>query len=370
MRSSQALALEAILEKGFAERKPGGLLTGLGARLSIASDLPRRGQPREHLATGLDPLDRLLPGGLPRGRLVELSGRRSSGRFSIGLSALASVTSTGEPAALVDLGEHLDPQGAAASGVDLELLLWARPRRVKEALAAAEMLLAAGFPLVVADFGLSARGARFVPDAAWIRLARAVEAQGSSLLILTPYRMSGIAPDAVLTADASHPLWQGAGRTPRLLTGLSSRLTLQKNARVTSGQTREIRLSIFPPLPPGEGRGEGAPIANPLPTSAPAVAEGHVSRRERGGARGVSPRFTSAPAVAEGHVSRSERPAGRGEGKTTATPGSCHPEERSDEGSAPLRKLQSEIRTLSAAIQNPTGVFFQSSILNRQSPIL
>jgi hypothetical protein len=265
MRSSQALALKAILEKGLA-KKPGGLLTGLGARLSIASDLSRRGQPRERLATGLDPLDRLLPGGLPRGKLVELSGRRSSGRFSIGLAALASVTSTGEPAALVDLGEHLDPQGAAASGVDLELLLWARPRRVKEALAAAEMLLAAGFPLVVADFGLSARGARFVPDAAWIRLARAVEAQGSSLLLLTPYRMSGIASDAVLTADASHPLWQGAGRTPRLLTGLSSRLTLQKNARVTPGKAEELRLSISPqelPLPAGEGRGEG--VLLPLP---------------------------------------------------------------------------------------------------------
>ena len=265
MPSSQALALEAILEKGLA-KKPGGLLTGLGARISVASDLPRRGQPRERLATGLDPLDRLLPGGLPRGRLVELSGRRSSGRFSIGLSALASVTSTGEPAALVDLGEHLDPQGAAASGVDLELLLWARPRRVKEALAAAEMLLAAGFPLVVADFGLSARGARFVPDAAWIRLARAVKAQGSSLLILTPYRMSGIAPDAVLTADASHPLWQGTGRTPRLLTGLTSRLTLQKNARLAPNQSRELRLLL--PLSPGEGRGEGATIANPLITSA------------------------------------------------------------------------------------------------------
>jgi hypothetical protein len=259
MRSTQALALEAILEKGLANaKKPGGLLTGLGARLSVASDLPRRGQPLERLATGLDPLDSLLPGGLPRGKLVELSGRRSSGRFSIGLSALASVTSTGEPAALVDPGEHLDPQGAAASGVDLELLLWVRPRRVKESLATAEMLLAAGFPLVVADFGLSARGARYVPDAAWIRLARAVEAQGSSLLLLTPYRMSGIAADAVLTAGASRFLWQGAGRTPRLLTGLASRLTLQKNARLTPGNARELRLSLFP--------GEGAPFVILSPT--------------------------------------------------------------------------------------------------------
>ena len=270
MHASQALALEAILEKGLGNaKKPGGLLAGLGARISIASDLRPRGQLQERLATGVEPLDRLLPGGLPKGKLIELAGRRSSGRFSIGLSALASVTSSGEPAALVDLGEHLDPRGAADFGVDLELLLWVRPRRVKEALASAEMLLNAGFPLVVADFGLSAGGARFVPDAAWIRLARAVEAQGSSLLLLTPYRLSGIAADAVLATAASHPLWQGSGKSPRLLTGLSSCLTLQKLARVTPGTARELRLSVqdsFPnpsPSPPGEGRGEGKPRHTP-----------------------------------------------------------------------------------------------------------
>jgi hypothetical protein len=272
MHASQALALEAILEKGLANaKKSGGLLASLGARISIASDLRPRGQLQERLATGVEPLDRLLPGGLPKGKLIELAGHRSSGRFSIGLSALASVTSSGEPAALVDLGEHLDPSGAADSGVDLELLLWVRPRRVKEALASAEMLLNAGFPLVVADFGLSAGGARFVPDAAWIRLARAVEAQGSSLLLLTPYRLSGIAADAVLATAASHPLWQGTGKTPRLLTGLSSRLTLQKLARVTPGTARELRLTvqdsfppILPPLPAGEGRGEGQTPVTPF----------------------------------------------------------------------------------------------------------
>ena len=48
------------------------------------------------LPTGIDPLDRLISGGLPRGRLTELVGRRSSGRFSIVLAALASATSAGE----------------------------------------------------------------------------------------------------------------------------------------------------------------------------------------------------------------------------------------------------------------------------------
>ena len=117
-------------------------------------------------------------------RLIELSGRRSCGRFSIGIAALASATSSGEAAALVDLGSHLDPQSAEAAGVDLTRLLWVRPRKLKEAVASAEMLLATGFPLVVVDLGLPPVRGRFVPDAAWVRLTRAAHAHKAALLLL------------------------------------------------------------------------------------------------------------------------------------------------------------------------------------------
>ncbi|HEX9942218.1 MAG TPA: hypothetical protein VGG03_09400, partial [Thermoanaerobaculia bacterium] len=97
--------------------------------------------------TGVPALDRLLDGGLPRGQLVELIGARTSGRFSALLAVLAAATSVGEAAALVDLGNGFDPEAALAMGIDLERLLWARPARLKEALAAAEMLIDGGFPL-------------------------------------------------------------------------------------------------------------------------------------------------------------------------------------------------------------------------------
>ena len=242
MLSAQALRVSQLLKgKGLARK--GSLLAGLGARLSVASALPPRAA-RQPLTTSLESLDRLLAGGLPKGALVELSGRRSSGRFSIGLAALAAATSAGEGAALVDLGDHLDPASAQAAGVDLERLLWVRPARVKEAVAAAETLLAAGFPLVVADLGLSPRGGRFLPDAAWVRLTRAAEARGSVLLLLTPYRMSGLAAEAVLAASPAQTRWQGNGATPRLLAGISSRLTLERCGRVSAGRSEEIWFSI------------------------------------------------------------------------------------------------------------------------------
>jgi recA bacterial DNA recombination protein len=240
-----ALAVDRLLEGSGLQRKAAArdLLSGLGARLTRASELPPPASSRDPLATRVFALDRLLAGGLPRGALIELSGRRSCGRFSIGIASLAAATSAGEAAALVDLGGHLDPQSAEEAGVALSRLLWVRPSKLKEAVASAEMLLAAGFPLVVVDLGLPPVRGRFVPDAAWVRLTRAARDRRAALLVLAPYRVSGIAAEAVLSAESARAVWRGAGKSPRLLEGIASRLTLAKDARARTGVAEEIRLS-------------------------------------------------------------------------------------------------------------------------------
>jgi hypothetical protein len=245
MGALQALALEQFLAgRGFAKKPNGTLLSGTGARLLRASDLPAAAASSKAMAIR-SPLDALL--GLVGPKLVEIVGRRSTGRFSIAVAALASATGDGQDAALVDLGDALDPQAAEQTGVDLTRLLWVRPRKVKEALAAAEMLLATGFRLVVADMGLAPRGGRFVPDAAWVRLSRAVAAQESTLLLLTPYRMSGIAADAVVSVSPGRPAWRGSARGPSLLAGLDARWTLEKLGRVSSDRSASLTLRCFPP---------------------------------------------------------------------------------------------------------------------------
>ncbi|HEY6929424.1 MAG TPA: hypothetical protein VJA66_07100 [Thermoanaerobaculia bacterium] len=243
MRASQAIALERLLEGEELGKKPAALLKGLGAKLVRASNLPA---PRfgSSAAAGEESFLESCVLGLPAHTLIEVVGRRSSGRFSIGLAAMASSTASGESAALIDLGDNLDPQAAERAGIDLARILWVRPRRVKEALSAAEMLLATGFRLVVADLGLSPRGGRFVPDAAWVRLQRAARSQESTLLLLVPYRMSGIAADIVVSASAVRPLWQGNGRVPRLLTGIASRLMLERRGRETPGRSAPFSFAV------------------------------------------------------------------------------------------------------------------------------
>jgi len=178
------------------------------------------------LPTSLDSLDRLLGGGLPRGELVELVGRGSCGRFAALLAALRAVTGAGEAAALVDQGAQLDPQGAAEFGVDLERLLWLRPQNTGDSLAAAELLLHTGFPLVALDLGLPPVRGR-APLAAWLRLARAAATHQTTVVVSSPYRLSGCAAGAVVAGGRGRGNWSN-GRASRLLTGLRARLYLNK----------------------------------------------------------------------------------------------------------------------------------------------
>jgi len=259
-----AAAVERFLEGTGLQRKPAALslLSGLGAKLTRASDLPSSSLPRDPLPTTIAALDRLLSGGLPRGGFVEVSGRRSCGRFSIGIATLAAATSSGETAVLVDLGSHLDPQSAEDAGVDLTRVLWVRPAKLKDAVASAEMTLSAGFPLVVLDLGLPPLRGRFIPDAAWVRLERAARQRHAMLLLLAPYRISGVAADAVVAADAMRPVWRGAAMpgAPKLLAGVASRLTLQKDARARSRIAEQMGLRVdatlsIPSLPATGERG-------------------------------------------------------------------------------------------------------------------
>ena len=107
------LASHRLLEQGgFAQG-----LDGFTARARI---------PTQYQATGIGEVDVLLGGGFPRGSLVELCGRGSSGRTCLYLALLAQATGQQQACALVDVSDSLDPISMAAAGVDLARLLWVR----------------------------------------------------------------------------------------------------------------------------------------------------------------------------------------------------------------------------------------------------
>lgn len=106
------------------------------------------------LPTGFAPLDEATGlGGLPRGRLTELIGRRTAGRATVAARAMAAaMAGPGAAGAWVDPSGAVDLAGLAAAGVDLQRLYLLRPRGVEAALAMVAQLAASGqFGLVVLD---------------------------------------------------------------------------------------------------------------------------------------------------------------------------------------------------------------------------
>ncbi len=220
------------------------------AKMMNATELLRalaKERREESIPTTLPAFDMLLGGGLPRGKMVELiGGRRTAGRFSVALSALAAATSMGEAAVLVDLGDHLDPQLAEANGVDLQRLLWIRPKTIKQAVMSAEMIAATGFQLIVLDLGLPPLPGRRVPDAAWVRLARTAEAHGTAMLVSTPWALTGTASEAVMKGGSTHAHWIAARNAPRLLQGIDVPLSLEKHRHLKPGSHATLTLAMLP----------------------------------------------------------------------------------------------------------------------------
>ena len=98
---------------------------------ALSSKIPAALSPTQRAApaltaTGILSLDKLLHGGLPDGTISELVGPACSGRTTIALAFLAAVTKEVGVCAWVDASDALDPETAAANGVDLERLLWVR----------------------------------------------------------------------------------------------------------------------------------------------------------------------------------------------------------------------------------------------------
>lgn len=79
------------------------------------------------IPTGVRPIaDEVLERGLPVGAITGLVGAECSGRTGLALSFFAQVTAEGKVCAWVDVSDCLQPESAAAIGVNLARLLWVR----------------------------------------------------------------------------------------------------------------------------------------------------------------------------------------------------------------------------------------------------
>jgi hypothetical protein len=197
--------------------------------------------PVRRLATGLPRLDAALDGGLPRGRLTELTGPVTSGKTSVLLACLAAATQRGEVTALIDLPDCLHPATAHAAGIELTRLLWVRPPSLPVALRCTELLLeAGGFGFIAVDLGAPvASHHRQLRAPMWPRLAQAARRSDAALAIVADQRLAGSFAALSLTLTArSH--WSG-GAWP-LFDGMQLHLTVARTKLNAARRTESVQL--------------------------------------------------------------------------------------------------------------------------------
>jgi hypothetical protein len=192
------------------------------------------------LPTGVLPLDEVLGGGVPRGRICELTGPFSSGKMSIALTLLAAATRGGEVVACVDPADALHPASLALAGTDLQRLLWVRPPSATAAMRCTELLLqAGGFAAVVLDLG--AAPPRPLRSQVWPRLLRAAEQSHTALIIVASQRVASSFAVISLSVQRCAPLWRRGLWT--LFEGFETATTVVRNKLGAPGSRTTLQVT-------------------------------------------------------------------------------------------------------------------------------
>lgn len=208
--------------------------------------------------SGVAALDALL-GGLPVGRIVEVTGTAGAGLTSLGLALAARATGEGGLVAWVAAArDHgLAAEELLTAGVDPQRLLLCRAPDALQAVRAADLLLGSGaFERVVLE--LPEAPAPALTEGLWVRLARRAEAARATLLLLRPPTAAGAGSQAVASLSLEPVGGRFAGSGPgSTFEGLEARLRLGRSRLLQrEGQVLPLQFvtagaePLEPPPPP------------------------------------------------------------------------------------------------------------------------
>ena len=141
MNESSLKALCSAIDKQFGK----GAVMTLGEKPVFSAE--------NTVKTGSISLDEALGiGGYPRGRIIEILGKESSGKSTCCLHACAEFQKLGLTCAYIDAEHALDPTYAEAIGVDTDALLISQPDYGEQALEIACMMAGSGaVELIIVD---------------------------------------------------------------------------------------------------------------------------------------------------------------------------------------------------------------------------
>lgn len=95
----------------------------------------------ETISTGSLSLDKALGGGMPRGRIVEVFGKESSGKTTLALQVAAAAQMQGGNVSMIDAEHAFDPNWARRLGVNPDTMAVCQPSSGEEGLTVCEALV-------------------------------------------------------------------------------------------------------------------------------------------------------------------------------------------------------------------------------------
>jgi recombination protein RecA len=205
------------------------------------------------LATGLADLDAALGGGLPRGRIIEIGGRPTSGMRTLALRVLAQAQAPAQLVAYVDVAGTFDAEYAAGCGVDLAHVLVARPHSVRELFDLTRALVASGdvAAMIVDSFATALadrQGARLLSTALDRPLPLLPTSRCAVLALhdepdVSHDRLAGgsLAHAATVRLLVEHVGWTTTGHGHA---GYRCRVVLRKHPRVAAGVVAAMTVPI------------------------------------------------------------------------------------------------------------------------------
>jgi RecA DNA recombination protein len=183
--------------------------------------------------------DALLRPTSSEGRLIELGGERSSGKTALAYRLAALASARRELVGWVDLPNSLDPRYLQRAAVRLEDVLWVRPPHLQAALRAAELLLKAGFALVVLDLECAPlRELERLGASVWTRLARALREGRATALLLGSRGAAGAFATLGAASSRERALFDAG-----LFEGLASKVEVLRRRAGPPGQV--LHFSVY-----------------------------------------------------------------------------------------------------------------------------
>jgi len=241
------MAVKAAVEALLRDRKFDRTLT---------SSMPERLGEDAVSPLDIESLDRGLAGGLPRGQVSEVVGPSSSGRTSVVWAALGAATRRGEYVALVDTFDRFDPPTAAACGIELSRLLWARgqaisktagaldpswlpgvrpvggagtmvERAIDRALKSLNLIVQSGVcTMVVIDLvDVPVNALRRLPATTWFRIERIVENTEIAVVLLTAFPLARSKGGRTINLGADVQ-WKGEHERSRRFAGVRTKAAI------------------------------------------------------------------------------------------------------------------------------------------------